>query len=415
MKIAIYHNLPSGGAKRGLHGFVRELSNRGHYLAEIRLSTADAGFMSVARFVSTERVVPFQPRHRFAYRIPLLATCVDTALQVDTLRRLDRLSRELAQEIESKEYDLVFVHDCAISLKPLLLRHLSLPSAFYCHHSARGKDYAFKFHNVDVSDSSQPIRLGAKLHSFAQRLYWSAFSWLEWRSARAATQVLTNSFFSRESYFRDFGVSAQVVPYGIDCSTFHPVSNDRGNYVLAVGEVGYRKGYRFLVRALSLIPAAMRPRLVILANGTDPAEHQLVTQLAARLGVQLDAHRVTDHNRLLEYYSRAQLFVYTPIMEAFGLAPLEAMACCTPVVAVREGGPRESIVDGETGILVDRDEEAFAKAVAHLVARPKLCNSMGQAGREHVMRRWTWEAAGDSLEKCLRRVVQEEMSNSGLL
>lgn len=411
MNIAIYHNLPSGGAKRGLYGFARELANRGHCLTEIRLSTADASFMPISRFVVAEREVPFQPRHRFDYRIPLLATYLDTALQLDTLRRLDRLSEALAREIGDQEYDVAFVHDCLISLKPPLLRYLAIPSVFYCHHSARGKDYAFKFFDVGIGNSSESVGLRTKLYSFAQQLYWSAFSWLEWRSARAATRVLTNSFFSRESYFRDFGVSAQVVPYGIDCSAFHPVTSDRADYVLAVGELGYRKGYRFLVRALSLIPAAMRPRLVILANGTDPAEHQLVTQLAERLGVQLGIHRVTDHNQLLEFYSRAQVLVYTPIMEAFGLAPLEAMACNTPVVAVREGGPRESIVHGETGVLVDRDKEAFAEAVARLLASPGLCDSMGQAGREHVMRHWTWKAAGDRLEKHLHQVVQMSSSN----
>ena len=57
----------------------------------------------------------------------------------------------------------------------------------------------------------------------------------------------------------------------------------------------------------------------------------------------------------MDLYNSAKAVVYAPMMEPFGLVAIEAMACGTPVVGVKEGGLRESIIDGHNGLLIDRD------------------------------------------------------------
>ena len=91
-----------------------------------------------------------------------------------------------------------------------------------------------------------------------------------------------------------------------------------------------------------------------------------------------------DVEKLKNYYNRARLCVYTPVAEPFGLVPLEAMACGTPVVGIREGGVPESIVHEQTGLLVERLHERFAAAVQSLLANPDLAETYGRNGREHV-------------------------------
>jgi alpha-1,3/alpha-1,6-mannosyltransferase len=63
----------------------------------------------------------------------------------------------------------------------------------------------------------------------------------------------------------------------------------------------------------------------------------------------------------------SECLLYTPSFEHFGIVPLEAMYLNCPVVAVRNGGPLESIEDGKTGILCESDEREFAKAIAHIL------------------------------------------------
>jgi glycosyltransferase involved in cell wall biosynthesis len=88
-------------------------------------------------------------------------------------------------------------------------------------------------------------------------------------------------------------------------------------------------------------------------------------------------------------------------MEPFGLVPLEAMACGTPVVGVQEGGVQESILHKHTGLLVDRDPVQFAAAVQNLLSNPALASEYGRNGREHVLRHWTWDQSVAALEDFL--------------
>jgi glycosyltransferase involved in cell wall biosynthesis len=146
--------------------------------------------------------------------------------------------------------------------------------------------------------------------------------------------------------------------------------------------------------------------LLIVANGADPAWRRHIEALAERCDVVVEIHTLVKDEALVEVYNRARLLVYAPYLEPFGLAPLEAMACGTPVVAVREGGVRESVRDGETGVLVERDEEAFAAAVAELLADDHKRAQMGSRGVDAVRGFWTLREAGARLLNHLEQIAR---------
>jgi len=82
------------------------------------------------------------------------------------------------------------------------------------------------------------------------------------------------------------------------------------------------------------------------------------------------------------------------------------MACGTPVVALREGGFRESVLDGETGILVEPDAVSMAAALDRLAGDPAFSARMGQAGRKDVVARWTWTRTATQMEAILQNVAR---------
>ena len=82
------------------------------------------------------------------------------------------------------------------------------------------------------------------------------------------------------------------------------------------------------------------------------------------------------------------------------------MACGTPVIVVKEGGVRESIIHNETGILTERDENMFGEAVTKLLLDKEKRQKIAQRGIEYINNFWTLEHAGERLFKHLNRVME---------
>ncbi|HEU5443595.1 MAG TPA: glycosyltransferase family 4 protein, partial [Steroidobacteraceae bacterium] len=101
------------------------------------------------------------------------------------------------------------------------------------------------------------------------------------------------------------------------------------------------------------------------------------------------------------HYARAGIFVFPSLwQEPFGIPVIEAMAAGLPVVATRGGALPEVVVDGETGILVERgDGEALAAAIGKLLSDPHLRKRMGHAGRKRVQQLFTWDRSVARLEE----------------
>ena len=92
------------------------------------------------------------------------------------------------------------------------------------------------------------------------------------------------------------------------------------------------------------------------------------------------------------------MFCSTPWYEPFGITPLEAMACGTPVIGSAVGGIKYSVVDGVTGYLVPpHDAAALAERLAHLHANPSLAQALGRAGIRRVRSLFTWERVARQL------------------
>jgi glycosyltransferase involved in cell wall biosynthesis len=174
-----------------------------------------------------------------------------------------------------------------------------------------------------------------------------------------------------------------------------------------VGELSPRKGFAFLVDALGRIPETERPGLRLACNTVQPDERARVERRARKLGVRLTIRVGLTTEALVNEYASAAFCVYAPHDEPFGLVPLEAMACGTAVVAVDEGGVRESVVHGRTGVLVSRDAQAFAKAIGALWHDPSRAAELGRQGRAHVKAIWTWERSSAAIEAQLRGAIDE--------
>ena len=147
--------------------------------------------------------------------------------------------------------------------------------------------------------------------------------------------------------------------------------------------------------------------MIVVSDEIDIHVKNSLEQLAQKIGVDLRIESLVADDELVSLYNKAQLVLYAPYLEPFGLVPLEAMACGTPVVAVKEGGVRESVIHNKTGILTQRDEHMFGHAVIGLLSSAEKISDMSQNAIECIENYWTAENAGKRLMWHINRVVDE--------
>ena len=396
MRIAVYHNLHSGGALRTLTEQVRRLSAR-HDLSLFALATAAP--------VETEgvkaRVFPFHPGPELRRPFGRL----NRAARAADLIRLARVNRAVARAIDGGGFDVVLVHPCQFSQAPSLLQHLRTPSVYYCHEPPRRlyeppipRPYLRRSSLRGVLDRVDP----------ALRFHRALLRRIDRGATRAATRVLVNSRFTQANVRRIYGVAAHVCRHGVDADRFRPLGLRRDRFVLSVGALTPYKGFDLLIEGLGRLPEAARPPLRLICNYVEPQERAYLENLAQERGVSLEIEVGVSDENLIRAYNRAALVAYTPHREPLGLVPLEAMACETPVVGVDEGGVQETILHGRTGLRVPRDPHALAEAIGDLLEYPERAQAMGQAGRRWVLDAWDWEGAVQGLVAHLEEAARTQ-------
>lgn len=398
MKIALYHNLPSGGAKRATFETTRRLTAN-HQVDVYTLSTANHNFCDLRPLVNEHHVFKFNEFSLFQSPFGRL----NQWQRWRTLKALDSLEQAIAGQIDRHGYDLVFVHPSQWVQAPSVLNYLQTNTVYYIHEPLRSvyepvipRPY-LKTGWRETVDNVDPLIM----------LHRRQVTGLDMRNTRRANHLLANSCFTAANVKNIYGRTAEVSYLGVDHTIFRPLSGvAKENFVMSVGELRPHKGYDFLIQAIGRIPQASRPPLRIIGNANNQNEHAFLVNLAKENGVQLTIEVMVDLDTLIQRYNQAALFVYSPVGEPFGLVPLEAMACGTAVVGVAEGGVKESVLDKQTGLLVARHADDFAGAVNYLLSNPEVAAGYGQYGRAHVVRDWNWDKSSAHLVQQFESFIQ---------
>jgi glycosyltransferase involved in cell wall biosynthesis len=224
---------------------------------------------------------------------------------------------------------------------------------------------------------------------------------------RAASLVLTNSNYSSKIMGQIYKRPVEVSYLGVDIDRFKPGEDQRpADSVISVGQYEAHKGFDFLIRALARLPIKQRPNLILVGTRGNPRLPEYLKKIAHNEGVVVELYQGIEDGDLVSLYQSASIFVFGAWFEPFGLVVLEAMACGLPVVAVAEGGVPEMVLEGQTGYLVPRDPETFARAVQRLLESHESRLQMGQLACSEVLTNWTWERATERLESHLIEAME---------
>ncbi len=110
-----------------------------------------------------------------------------------------------------------------------------------------------------------------------------------------------------------------------------------------------------------------------------------------------------DDKKMKSLYSNATAILYPPLDEDYGLVPLEAMASKKPVIAVNEGGPKETIINNETGFLINNKRE-MAEKMQYVIEHPSITKSIGKKGLERIKKYYSWNIFFTKFNKKLKQI-----------
>ncbi len=200
--------------------------------------------------------------------------------------------------------------------------------------------------------------------------------------------------------------------------------------IVASSRLAPKKNILGLVQAFAMSQTLQeRVNLVLLTGGLDDPLREEANDDLAEHAVLVPIRQVVQENDLWGKISafglldqsqeslaatyrfmakRGSVFALTALYEPFGLAPLEAAATGLPVVATQNGGPSESLGEGdqEYGVLVDPADPAdIARGLERLVCDEKEWEHFAQAGQERVFSSYTWEATAENYLSLIEQIV----------
>jgi glycosyltransferase involved in cell wall biosynthesis len=243
-----------------------------------------------------------------------------------------------------------------------------------------------------------------------------------------ADQLIAECPQDREDLIVHYGADPAkitIIPCGFNPREFYPM--DKGSardflsldknekIILQLGRMVPRKGVDNVIRAVGKLKDCISSLRLIIVGGEADTPDPVLTPEIKRLQQIAEKENVSDkimftgrrkRDVLKYYYAAADIFVSTPWYEPFGITPLEAMACGTPVIGADVGGIKYSVADNVTGFLVPPHQpETLANKILHLLSDEKLYRLMQKNAIKRVNKFFTWSKVADGIHHLYQHVL----------
>lgn len=235
--------------------------------------------------------------------------------------------------------------------------HLNHPNLWYCYSPIR------PFYDLyDVFLQRQKNILSRQ----AFRAWVFSLRWYDRRSIKDIDQIIAISRITKERVERYLGYQPDIIYPPIDTARFR--YKESGNFWLSVNRLYPEKRIELQIESFRRMP----DQSLVIAGGFSKGDHaeKYTKQVLRDLPDNVRLLGEVEELELVDLYARCRGLICTALDEDFGLTPLEAMASGKPVIAVNEGGFRETVTD-ETGRLIAPAVSAIIDAVRDVSREPE--------------------------------------------
>lgn len=340
MKIAVFFNLPGGGAKRTLFEQVQYLS-KNHTVDVYTLKYANHEFSDLRKIASKYYIYNDKKTNNIFQNVRFLYT------------ELPKIHKKISEDIDKNGYDGVLVHPDLYTQSPYLLKYTKTPTLYYCHEIKR--EFYENIPRVSKKRSyylTLPVRIPLK--------------GIDKSNAQSASAVIVNSIKTKNEVQNQYQLDSEVIYPGVNLDIFQKNPKiKKENIVVSVGGFNLLKGHDLVIKSIGNLLAKMRPTLVIVGNGGEDKEYLI--QLAKERNVTLTIKENIQDRELCEVYNKAKVLISASQNEPFGLSPLEALSCGTQVISLDGNGVNEVIRKLNHVYIVERNENSVTKKITQVI------------------------------------------------
>jgi glycosyltransferase involved in cell wall biosynthesis len=193
-----------------------------------------------------------------------------------------------------------------------------------------------------------------------------------------------------------------IVGGGVDANLFKPKRKDSDVKVMVILRSGYTKNPELAIDTLNLLSRKLNFTAIIVHDG-------VLDKFKNEIHFKYEEYQLVPHEKMAELYNEATVFLFTSRMESYGLPPLEAMACGTPVVTTNNIGGREYLVH-EGNALVDKSfsPNVLSEYIYRVAKDDELRERLVRNGLE-TAKQHDWEIITDNWVKMLKEIEEDEM------
>lgn len=234
------------------------------------------------------------------------------------------------EQFDLRNYDVIITS--AYSVANGVLTNADQLHISYCHTPIR---YAWTLYHQYLEESN----LNKGIKGFIAKHYLHKIRQWDYVASQKVDHFVANSHYIRKRIKKVYGREADVIYPPVDVNKFTLLEKKDDFYFTASRLVPYKK-IDIIVKAFTKMPDK---KLVVIGSGPDLKKMKsIATENIELLGYQPD-------EVLVDYMRRAKAFIF-PALEDFGIMPVEAQACGTPVLSLDRGGSAETVIDGKTGM-----------------------------------------------------------------
>ncbi|MFA6090714.1 MAG: glycosyltransferase, partial [Candidatus Gracilibacteria bacterium] len=175
------------------------------------------------------------------------------------------------------------------------------------------------------------------------------FEKMYFREIAQVDEIYTNSTNLQNAIRKYLGRESQIIYPPVDTATFIPTT-EKGDYYISFSKLSSLKRVARTVEVFREMPDK---KLLVIYGQNDPQKEEIMN-LGERYA-NITFLTLTDNNELPKYIAGAIATIFIAKNEDFGMVALESMSCGVPVIGVQEGGIQETVIDGETGILISAE------------------------------------------------------------